>query len=87
VAGKYIDYFGWKVIMKQLLNLIFWCLTLCTLAISQATSPNCGSNGQLVSYLSYSFCSCNQGWMPRDPYLIGFNGCSGALGSDCLVHT
>jgi hypothetical protein len=74
--------------MKQLLNFIFWCLTLCTLAISQP-SVNCGDNGTPVTTScngGASMCICKDGWRSSDSYetiTISGSTCQLYVGSDC----
>jgi hypothetical protein len=66
--------------MKQLLNLIFWFLTLCTLAISQDCSGGvllyCNKGGDYT-------CACNPGWVSKDDTNIKLGTCVVSVGSGC----
>jgi hypothetical protein len=80
--------------MKQLFNLVFWCLTLCTLAISQTTSLNCGSNGHPLTWPLGSggnvfACACECPYRPsKNPTTaLPLNpSCISYIGSDCSVR-
>jgi hypothetical protein len=72
--------------MKQLLNLVFWCLTLCTLVVPHA-AINCGNHGARVDYSGFSFCVCNCPWKPsnkdKPPHVTVSPNCPAYLGTDC----
>jgi hypothetical protein len=70
--------------MKQLLNLIFWFLTLFTLAISQDCS---GGVSVPCNTGTGSACACGPGYWPDyDAYYIWTPGnqCTRGIGSGCV---
>jgi hypothetical protein len=82
--------------MKQLLNLIFWRLTLCTLCILGVSKDLCDGHGypkdlcdghgKSVSYIGNQMCFCDDGWMPsgRFTYVnLPDVECGAYIGSDC----
>jgi hypothetical protein len=68
--------------MKQLVNLIFWCLTLSTLAVSDSCN---GHGGSFNCNSNTSYCVCEPGWVPSTGIasLDLPSGCTVHIGPDC----